>query len=767
MSTPTPAACPAQSGTCPVSPRAQAFDPFVAPYQADPAAALAWARAEEPVFYSPDLGYWVVARYDDIKAVFRDNLTFSPANVLEKITPFSDEATQVLASYNYAMNRTLVNEDEPAHMERRRVLLDHFLPANLAHHEDMVRRLVREKVDGFIATGRTDLVEQMLWEVPLTVALHFLGVPEEDMDRLRAFSIAHTVNTWGRPSPEQQVKLAHDVGQFWTFAGEVLERMKQEPDGLGWMHEAIRKNAVDSSVVTDSYLHSMMMAIIVAAHETTAHAAANAVKLLLTHREAWEDICADPRLIPNAAEECLRYAGSVVAWRRRTTRAVTLGGVDLPEGANLLIVTASGNHDDGHFAAADDFDIYRGNAVDHLTFGYGSHQCLGKNLARMELRIILEELTRRLPHMQLDPDQVFTYLPNTSFRGPDHLWVTWDVAKNPEADDPDRLTPRMSYPVGPPERREIARSLRVAKVWPAADGILGLRLAEASGRPLPAWEPGAHVDLHVDGFDRKYSLCGAPGADTYDIAILREDAGRGGSVHLHKALREGATLRMSGPHCHFRVDPEAPHHTLIAGGIGITPILAMADHLRATGRAYNLHYCGRARERMAFLDRLARDHGDHLTLHISGEDTRADLAALVSQRPEGGVIHACGPDAMILALEALTADALDGTLHVEHFTTDADAAQGHGDPFTVDLADSGLTLTVGADQSLLQALRAAGVDVPSDCEEGLCGTCECSVLAGDPDHRDRVLTRAERDAGDRIVTCCSRARGGTRLRLAL
>ncbi|MEC7256387.1 MAG: cytochrome, partial [Pseudomonadota bacterium] len=345
MSTPTPATCPAHSGTCPVSPRAQAFDPFVAPYQADPAAALAWARAEEPVFFSPDLGYWVVARYDDIKAVFRDNLTFSPANVLEKITPFSEEATQVLASYNYAMNRTLVNEDEPVHMERRRVLLDHFLPANLAHHEAMVHRLVREKVDGFIATGRADLVEQMLWEVPLTVALHFLGVPEEDMDRLRAFSIAHTVNTWGRPSPEQQVKLAHDVGQFWTFAGEVLERMKQEPDGPGWMHEAIRKNAVDSSVVTDSYLHSMMMAIIVAAHETTAHAAANAVKLLLTHREAWDDICADPRLIPNAAEECLRYAGSVVAWRRRTTRAVSLGGVDLPEGANLLIVTASGNHD--------------------------------------------------------------------------------------------------------------------------------------------------------------------------------------------------------------------------------------------------------------------------------------------------------------------------------------------------------------------------------------------------------------------------------------
>ena len=181
---------------------------------------MRWSREQEPIFCSPKLGYWVVTRYADIKAIFRDNITFSPAIALEKITPTGAEANAVLASYGYAMNRTLVNEDEPAHMPRRRVLMEPFTPEHLAHHEPLVRRLAREYVDRFIDDGRADLVDQMLWEVPLTVALHFLGVPEEDMDLLRQYSIAHTVNTWGRPKPEEQVAVAHAVGNFWQLAGQ-------------------------------------------------------------------------------------------------------------------------------------------------------------------------------------------------------------------------------------------------------------------------------------------------------------------------------------------------------------------------------------------------------------------------------------------------------------------------------------------------------------------------------------------------------------------
>lgn len=572
--------------------RTSSFDPFGEEYQLDPAEALRFAREQAPVFYAPKLGYWIVSRYEDIKAVFRDNITFSPSVALEKITPVSDEAIAVLKRYDYAMNRTLVNEDEPQHTERRRALMSHFEPDALAHHEAMVRRLTREYVDRFIARGEADLVEEMLWELPLTVALHFLGVPEEDMDRLRDFSVAHTVNTWGRPTREEQVAVAEGVGQFWAYAGKVLERMRANPDADGWMPYAIRRQKDLPDVVTDSYLHSMMMAIIVAAHETTAHASANMFRRLLENRHLWEEICADPSLIPNAVEECLRHSGSVVAWRRITTAPAEIGGVQVPEGARLLMVTASANHDPSHFENPDDIDLYRHNTADHLTFGYGSHQCMGKNLARMEMRIFLEEFTRRLPHMRL-ADQEFTFLANTSFRGPEHLLVTWDPALNPETRDKAVLTPRADFAVGAPNVKDLARTLRLADKRVIAEGVVSLRLEDPRGRPLPEWSAGAHIDLLFGEFQNSYSLCGDPADRTcLEVAVLCEKEGRGGSRAIHEQLSPGDTVRVRGPKTHFRLDEGAPRYVLVAGGIGITPILAMADRLKRLGKPYELHYAG-------------------------------------------------------------------------------------------------------------------------------------------------------------------------------
>ncbi|TGD96804.1 cytochrome P450/oxidoreductase [Methylobacterium nonmethylotrophicum] len=746
---------------------AEAFDPFDGPYQLDPAEALRWSRDQLPVFYSPKLGYWVVSRYDDVKAVFRDAILFSPRNVLEPITPPCAEAREVLTRYGYAMNRTLVNEDEPAHMERRRVLSEHFLPANVEAHQAMIRRLTREKVDRFIDEGRIDLVDAMLYEIPLTVALHFLGVPEDELERLRRFSVAHAVNAFGRPTPAHQIDVAHAVGRFWQYAGGVIETMRADPDGTGWMHHTIRKNAELPAIVTDSYVHSMMMAIIVAAHETTALASAGMFKTLLTHRDAWEAICADPALIPNAVEESLRVAGSAAAWRRQTTAPTRLGGIDLPEGAKLLIVQASANQDERHFEHAEQFDIYRDNAVDHLTFGYGSHQCMGKNIGRMEMRIFLEEVSRRLPHLRL-ADQTFTYLPNTTFRGPEAVWVEWDPARNPERSDPQVRTASVDFAVGAPARRDIARSVRVARIVREADDVLGLTLVDARGRALPRWSAGAHVELCLGGYDRKYSLCGAPDAACYQVAILHQADGRGGSRHIHETVREGMELKLRGPHNLFRLDEGAPAYLLVAGGIGITPILAMADRLKALGRPYAIHYLGRARSSMAFLDRLEADHRGRLAVHARQDGARADLPAIVAGLPPGAQVYACGPDRMLAALEELTVGHPDGTLHVERFA----GATGILDPsketaFAVVLKDSGLTLTVAQDQTLLDAIQAAGIDLACDCREGLCGSCEVELVAGEVDHRDRVLSRAERAEGRRMMACCSRSRDGGPLTLAL
>ena len=759
--------CPmhaAAASGCPVhvSERAAEFDPFGDGYQQDPPEYVRWAREQEPVFYSPKLGYWVVTRYDDIKAIFRDNITFSPSIALEKITPTGPEANAVLASYGYAMNRTLVNEDEPAHMPRRRVLMEPFTPEALKHHEPMVRRLTREYVDRFINDGRADLVDQLLWEVPLTVALHFLGVPEEDMDLLRRYSIAHTVNTWGRPKPEEQVAVAHAVGNFWQLAGKILDKMRQDPDQPGWMQYGLRKQRDFPDVVTDSYLHSMMMAGIVAAHETTANASANALKLLLQHPDAWRDLCEDASLIPNAVEECLRHNGSVAAWRRLATCDTTIAGMPIPAGSKLLIVSSSANHDERQFADADLFDIRRDNASDQLTFGYGSHQCMGKNLARMEMQIFLEELTRRLPHLRLAAQQ-FTYVPNTSFRGPEHLWVEWDPAQNPERNQPELLAQRQPVRIGEPSAHASARTLVVERVEPAAHGIVMLTLASPDGKALPRWAPGAHIDIECGdtGLSRQYSLCGDP-ADVcrLRIAVLRETDGRGGSAWVHDNVKPGQRLRVRGPRNHFRLDESAAKVILVAGGIGITPISAMARRAQALGIDYALHYSGRTRAGMAMLAELAALHGDRLHVHISEEGSRNDFGALLAQPDADTQIYACGPERLLDALQQACAHWPQDALRVEHFHSTLgtlDPEREHA--FEAELKDSGLVVNVRADQTLLAALRAANIDVQSDCEEGLCGSCEVSVLAGDIDHRDVVLTRAEREANRKMMSCCSRACG--------
>ena len=753
---------------CPISAQAAAFDPFGDAYQQDPPESLRWARAQEPTFYSPQLGYWVVTRYASVQAIFRDHHSYSPAIALEKITPTGDAANAVLASYGYAMNRTLVNEDEPAHMARRRLLMPPFTPEALAHHLPMAQALVQQHIDRFINDGQADLVDQLLWQVPLTVALHFLGVPEEDMALLRQYSIAHTVNTWGRPRPDEQVAVAHAVGKFWQLAGTILDKMRAAPDAPGWMRYGIRVQALHPDVVTDSYLHSMMMAGIVAAHETTANAAANAVKLLLQHPSAWAELCADPALLPGVVEECLRHNGSVAAWRRLAMRNVVIDGQPIPAGSKLLIVMASANHDADHFTDPDLFDIHRDNAGEHLTFGYGAHQCMGKHLARLELQVILGALSRRLPHMQLAAQQ-FSYVPNTSFRGPEHLRVHWDPALNPERGDATLRSQHSPTRLGQPGRLVLPRQLQVRQRRLLADGVVALQLARPDGQPLPAWAPGAHIDVacgDAGQWSRQYSLCGDPAQrDVYEIAVLHEAAGRGGSAWLHAHALPGTVLAVRGPRNHFKLDGQAQRLLLLAGGIGITPILAMARHALATGLPLDLHYCGQQRSAMPYLAELqalfARSPKpqQHLHLHSSADGSRLNLATLLAQPQPGTQIYACGPQRLLQALEAGCSHWPEDSLRVEHFHASAPAAGGtENTPFTVTLQHSGRTIPVAADQSLLAALRGAGLDINSDCQEGLCGACEVGVVAGEVLHRDQVLTRSERASMSLLLSCCARAK---------
>lgn len=747
---------------CPVSDNAAAFNPFEPAYMQSPAEYLRWAREQEPVFWSPQLGYWVVTRYEDVKAVFRDNILFSPSVVLEKITPATPEVMHILQRYGYAMNRTMVNEDEPDHMERRRLLMDAFLPERLVTYEPAVRALARQYMDRFVDKGRADLVREMFYEIPLNIALKFLGVPDDGAEQLRQFAVAHTLGTWGRPTPQEQLQIAENVGRFWQTAQQILDGMMAKPDGEGWMYETIRQHLKHPGIVTMSYLRSMMMAILAAAHETTSNATANAFMTLLTHRRAWDAICKNPALIPNAVEECLRVAGSAIAWRRVATADATVGGVSIPKGGKLLIVQASANFDPRHFENPDDVDLYRENAVEHLTFGYGAHQCMGKNIGRMQMRVFLEEFARRLPHIRLVQGQRFDFLPNTSFRGPGNLWVEWDPAQNPEITDPAVVSRQsVHFYIGPPAKDKIARMVVVREKCPEAEGLRRFVLADPDGADMPAWTAGAHVDLIAGGYRRKYSLCGrAADRKTLEVVVQREAEGRGGSRYFCDELAVGDTLQLSGPKNLFRLDESADRFVLIAGGIGITPIVAMADRLKQLGKPYELHYAGRSRQHMAMLSRLAQDHADKLTFYIKAEGQRMDLPRLLADVNAGTRVYACGPVRLIGELETMAEQWSEDVLHFEHFHAEGGALDPSKEQaFVAQLKDSGLEVVVPADRTLLQVLQSVGIDVPCDCGEGLCGTCEVAVVDGEVDHRDKVLTKTERAANKRMLACCSRAAG--------
>ncbi|NGN62332.1 oxidoreductase [Streptomyces sp. A7024] len=292
-----------------------------------------------------------------------------------------------------------------------------------------------------------------------------------------------------------------------------------------------------------------------------------------------------------------------------------------------------------------------------------------------------------------------------------------------------------------------------------ADGVLALTLRRADGGELPGWEPGAHVDLLLgEGLVRQYSLCSDP-ADRrrWRIAVLREEAGRGGSAYVHDELSEGAKVRARGPRNNFALHPAA-RYVFIAGGIGITPILPMAAAAEAAGAEWSLLYGGRTRASMAFTGELTH-YGARVTLAPQDESGLLDLAPLLAEPRQDTLVYCCGPGPLLDAVAELCGSRPPGALHVERFEPRATARNGAAHAFEVELARSGRTLTVPADASVLDTVRAAGVEVLYSCTEGTCGTCETEVVEGTPDHRDSLLSEEERRAGETMMICVSRCRG--------
>ncbi|WP_425472846.1 PDR/VanB family oxidoreductase [Streptomyces botrytidirepellens] len=305
-----------------------------------------------------------------------------------------------------------------------------------------------------------------------------------------------------------------------------------------------------------------------------------------------------------------------------------------------------------------------------------------------------------------------------------------------------------------------AATLVVAAKERVAQGVVSLTLTRPDGGRLPDWTPGSHIDLVLpEGTTRQYSLCGDRwDAHTYRIAVLREPAGRGGSAYVHDRLRPGDRVGVGGPRNHFPLVP-SEKYLFIAGGIGITPLLPMVRQAQLLGADWRLLYGGRTRASMAFRQELTDAYGERVHVVPQDELGLPDLAALLGSPQPDTKVYCCGSAPLLAAVEAACAAWPPYALRVERFTAAARSGPVRETPFEVELRRTGRTVTVTPEVSVLEAVRRAGADVLSSCEQGTCGTCLTPVLEGRPDHRDSVLTDQQRRANDCMFVCVSRSCG--------
>jgi cytochrome P450/ferredoxin-NADP reductase len=739
------------------------YDPFAPDfYTSDPFAVYRRLREEAPAFWNEQWGWWVLTRFDDVRAAILDADTFRSFEGMD----IDDSALE------QAPPGSLPNMDNPRHDEIRRIVQPYFLPRRVAELEDAIRGVVRGLIDSWRDRGGVDLAEDLAWPMPFDVFFHVMGLPSRQDNDATQLARRDQLERWTHELKDRvpgtphltPVARAATAGVQQYFIDLLEERRRHGRDDL--VTHFVRSDVegvpfVSEEVSPTSEVSGLMLVLFLGGVESTAGLTGNLFKLLAENPDQRALLQRDPTLIPAAIEEALRLITPLQLTARTTSREVTLHGVTIPAGGRVVLVTGAGNRDERQFPDPDRFDITRGRSR-HLGFGEGVHGCLGAPLARLEARIALEEALPVLGDYELAGTPTF-YPSSPNMYVWKKLPVTFPVAgRGSSADGTNghhahveevrHRTTSVTLVTS-----EFVAQARVAVKQEVADGVVALALSDVSGHPLPAWEPGAHVDLILDGGPtRQYSLCGDPADRShYRLGILRDPDGRGGSTYVHDQLGEGDIVRIRGPRNNFPL-MASPRYMFIAGGIGITPLLPMMRAAEAAGADWRLVYGGRRRDSMAFLEELT-PYGERVEVHPQDETGFLPLAALLGTPEPDTAIYCCGPEPLLAAVESHSAGWPLGSLHLERFAPKPQAEPVLKEAFEVVLRRSDLTLTVPPHRSILSVVEEAGVGVLSSCSEGTCGTCEVQVLDGEPDHLDSVLSEEERRAGDCMMICVSRS----------
>jgi cytochrome P450/ferredoxin-NADP reductase len=725
----------------PLSPRTARSElsscPFSDPHRL--MADLASARSADGFPWTEALQRRVVAGYDDVVAALHQPDVFSSAPTVPSLpSPWQERFAGRVPDRG-----TLLGLDNPDHDRLRAAVNSFFMPRKLARFEPWIEAAAHELIDRIVASGRTDLKRSLGLPLALRTITQIVGLDVARSDWI-GFALSFFLgpkDTHYAASPEEK---ADALLELHDYVLEVMAERKQDRRDDLISHVWNVRDAGEVEM-TDFEMLSLFPGLMLAGHETTSNLICTGVANLLSRHGAYEAAQYDDASRARALEELLRFESAITGMARRVTKDIRLGGTQLRAGDEVFLAYQAASRDPDVFDSPDELRLDRRFEQPHLGFGQGVHACLGAPLARLLLRTELRVLHERLPGLRLDvPIREIAYAPVGEARAVEALPIAWDA--------------RAAASWRPARARTIRvdglAARVVSKVRQARD-VVELELQPVDG-DFPTWQPGAHVDLQLaPGLTRQYSLCGDPAErNRWRIAIRREVDGRGGSQHAHDRLAVGDVLTVRGPRNNFGLVP-APEYLFVAGGIGITPLLPMIRRVEADGLPWRLLYLGRSPEGMVYVDDLQDSYGDRVTVWSSSARGRFDLAGLLQSTAGQAIVYCCGPEVLLEAVEEIGM-ATGIAVHVERF---APRPQKHAAnvQFEVVLADTGRTVTVDADESVLDAVNRAGASVLSTCREGTCGSCEVRVLAGVPEHRDSVLSPAERAANEYMMTCVSRA----------
>ncbi|KAF5534318.1 cytochrome P450 [Fusarium mexicanum] len=716
---------------------------------------LATARETPSIEYSEKLGGYVISRYDDIVSVLDNPSVFSSRPTVPDFPP---QVKHIFAN-KVPERGTLLAHDNPDHDRLRKSVASFFVPRRLERFEPLLRATAHDLIDEFVEKGCVDIKSNFALPLPLRTIVIVAGLDPSRWQWIgRCLALFGGITQTNEElSIEQRVQDVLDLHQY--VAQVIQERKTDRRDDLIshiW-------NERDAGVVemTDYEHLSMIPGLLLAGHETTTNLLSMGISHLL-HHGLWDVATEDEESRKAAIEELLRYESAITGMERLVKEESKIGNHTVQPGEKLFVAYNSGSRDTTKFENPDKLDFSRQRKHQHLGFGRGIHACLGAPFARLLLRTELEVLKERLSNMRLKtPYEEIQYCRVHSGRGPERVEIQWDV---PSLDD-------MRLNVGQANINSMLRAstkteelgMVVKDVENVAGRIVRLTLCPKDGGKVPKWSPGSHVDVQAGTIGyRQYSICSKPSEDQHiQIAVLREND-TGASNWIHRNTMSGSQMLIRGPRNHFSLEFGSRKTIFIAGGIGVTPIIPMAEAAKEAGVDYSILYLGGSKKNLAFVNELTEEHGDRFTLWVSQDQDgkRFDLKSYLQQEDLSYLrVYCCGPEALLTGVEEALADAPPGVLRLERFAAHNTANTKPNTSFDVVLARSNKVLRVPEDKSVLEVINEAGAGVLSTCSTGVCGTCEVRVLDGLVDHRDVVLTHSEKAEGKTMMPCVSRCLG--------